>query len=309
MSTARRLVILSILVLPLLLPAQARAGGWWTFIDLDRRYFAVGETVEAGTEVLFRSIAEAERARGDGGSFVYLVRGLDPAVVDDAMGTGEPGPDWWDLGTAEAIRIGTVRLSGIDGNLARATGIFTIPDDLATGPYQLMFCDAGCSHALADILPSQIHVTEDLLTAHLGARVDRLEGRVWQSRWTIRRLRQALENRPNRDEVASLEARIASLERLGAAPSHAPAPVAEPQVEPSPWVSNVGWFVAGACFAGLLASLAALRRRRGTGSDHPRTGPTLDEELAHLARSERVRVPPARQAADGSGRTGGRTGP
>jgi hypothetical protein len=83
--TIRRVIILSVLAVPLLAPTPAWAGGWWYGIDLRSQYLVPGRTVEAGTPFSFATIEAADRARRTERYFAYLIAGLDWDIVDRAM--------------------------------------------------------------------------------------------------------------------------------------------------------------------------------------------------------------------------------
>ena len=137
----------------LLVPQGAAAGGWWSYVHLDRSEFAPGERVELSEEVMFDSIAAAEAAERSDRFRVYVLRGFDYAVVHGAMRKAVPG-DWWSLGGAEAIEVGRVTIRASDSNLASATAAFTVPE-LPPATYHLMLCDVGCREPLADLIPTE----------------------------------------------------------------------------------------------------------------------------------------------------------
>ena len=151
--------------------------------------------MRVGTGFAFRSSEAAERARSGGDFRVYLVRGFDWDPLEEAMRVANPGP-WWELGSARAFEVGTVQLSGFDLNLAHAQASFVVPA-LPPGGYALMFCNAGCTRPLGDIVPSRVLVAPDRFTAHLAQRVDELGLELREAR---RRLRTA------RDRIRQLEA-------------------------------------------------------------------------------------------------------
>jgi hypothetical protein len=151
-------VAVALLVLP-----SATAGGWWTSIRLDRTRVAVGQEMKVHANVMFRSIEAAEAAQqgqAQGAFYVYLLRGFEYSVVLGAM--RKPSPrNWWSLGSAHAFRVGRVVISGQESNLAVAKSSFRMPE-VPPGKYAVMFCDTGCAHPLADViptLPKQLSVT------------------------------------------------------------------------------------------------------------------------------------------------------
>jgi hypothetical protein len=140
----------------LLVPPSAAAGGWATSIRLDRTRVAVGDEVNAQAGLMFRSLAAAKAAQSreeQGGAFyVYLLRGFDYSGVLRAM--RKPFPrNWWSVGSADAFRVGRVVIRGRVSNLALANASFRVPE-VPPGPYAVMFCDTGCAHPLADVVPT-----------------------------------------------------------------------------------------------------------------------------------------------------------
>jgi hypothetical protein len=147
----------------LIVPHSAMAGGWWTSPRLDRTRVAVGQEMKVNASLMFRSVDEAEAAQngeGQGRFYVYLLRGFDYSVVQRAM--REPSPrNWWSVGSADAFRVGRVVIGGREANLAVAEASFRVPK-VSPGRYAVMFCDAGCAHPLANViptLPKQLTVT------------------------------------------------------------------------------------------------------------------------------------------------------
>ncbi|MGH3443414.1 MAG: hypothetical protein ACRDUY_15490 [Nitriliruptorales bacterium] len=241
----------------------ALAGGWWTYIDLDREPVGVGETVTAETEVMFKTLEGAEAAK-DEDFHAYLVRGVDQAMLDAATRQAEPG-DWW-TPPADRTLLGDVHLSRWNGNLALATAEFVVPD-VAPGTYGLMLCDAGCEDALADVGPRlDIEILPDPFTAQvirttrvqqeaaqlaaeLEERLERVESRTYPLRVDLARTRNdaarsASEVGDLSDAMRDLEERV---EVLAAARDGGDR-------------SAAGWFAAGVVAA--LAFGAAVRRRR-----------------------------------------------
>lgn len=253
----------------LLFPGVASSGGWWSHIDLDEELVFAGREVTATAEFLFSSIEEAEHARVSGKFFAYLIAGFDFATVDAAMGRPEPR-GWWTLGGARAIRVGTVRLTGWDGNLAQARARFVIPD-LEPGAYAVMFCDEACEQPLGDVVPTEVSVVADPLTARLARRVERLEARVVRAERATRRAQQ--------DAVSEVMAMSRDLDALEQRVVGITAGLAGEEESPGlPWLAFAGWFVAGAAFS--LALITRVRRRTetrppdtGAGTPYPRREP------------------------------------
>jgi hypothetical protein len=254
-----RLALVCALGVLLLMPQAAAAGGWWSYIDLNRSYVAPGQRVEVRETVTFSSSAAAEEAQKTGRFYVYLLRGFDYSVVHRAMREPSPG-DWWSLGGAQAIQVGEVTVRVSDANLGRATAAFTMPE-VPPATYHLMLCDAGCTEPLAaDVIPAEdFTVAADPASAEMAQRVDRLER---QNRNQARQLaaahrdtdRALVEAQNARSEVERLEASVSSR----ADESRDSPPVAL-------W-AHAGWFVAGL----LVAALALLLLRvAGRGRRHP----------------------------------------
>jgi hypothetical protein len=70
----------------------ARAGGWWSSIDLNGRHIGIGETVNARAKVLFRTLQVARDARTTE-YYAYLI-GRD---VHQRLGSG------WDIARFKAF--------------------------------------------------------------------------------------------------------------------------------------------------------------------------------------------------------------
>lgn len=289
MRTAHRLILASLMVL--LLPSSATAGGWWTFVETDRSTVAVGQRVKAEAEVLFSSIRAAREAEDNGRFYVYALRGLDYSMVGRAM--SKPySKDWWSLGNAEAVELGRVVLRVSDSNIARARASFTVPE-LPPATYSLMFCDAGCAHPLANIVPWKgFTVVADPATAAIAARTTRLQERVARQARSLAALLAA--GRSARTVLANTnsglrgpEERLSALGREVAEPAHSS--------RLSLW-ALAGWVLAGV-FGGALAYLV-LRRRSVRQSPRAFDGWQLrDEELRALITSERSDSRPPRVRA------------
>ena len=164
---ALRLVLVCALGVLLFVPHAATAGGWWSYVDVNRSHVAPGQRVEIDETVAFSSVAAAEEAEEAGRFHVYLLRGFDYSVVERAMREASPH-NWWSLGDAEAIQVGQVAVSVSDANLARATSAFTMPD-IPPATYHLMLCDAACTEPLADVIPAtDFTVAADPATARMA---------------------------------------------------------------------------------------------------------------------------------------------
>jgi hypothetical protein len=278
MLGARRLVLCSLLLLPVL-PSSATAGGWWSYIDTDRSTVAVGQRVEAEAEVLFDSIRAAEEAL-DGRFYVYELRGFDYSIVRRA--TGKPfAKGWWSPGDAHAVELGPVALRIAQANFGRARASFSVPE-LPLGRYALMYCDAGCARPLGDIVPSPgFTVVADPATAELAERATRLEERLARqaesraaARDAARNARAAVVNAES--ELRSLDAELRALDREVADSAGSASP---------PFWAFGGSVVAGA-LAGAFAFL--LLRRRSAKPPPTAVGgwQPSDDELRALVSSQ-----------------------
>jgi hypothetical protein len=279
-----RLALVCALGVLLLMPQAAAAGGWWSYIDVNRSYVAPGQPVEVKDAVAFSSSAAAEEAQEAGRFYVYLLRGFDYSVVDRAMREPSPG-DWWSLGGAEAIQVAQVNVRVSDANLGRATAAFTMPE-VPPASYHLMLCNVGCTEPLAaDVIPAKdFTVAADPAAAQMAQRVDRLEE---QSRNQARQLavaradtEKALVAAQNADsEVDRLEAGVSS---------QADGSRSSPRV--SAW-AFAGWFVAGVLVG--APALLLFRRRRSRPSRRARAAGwhPSDEELQELLSSEFLKRP------------------
>jgi hypothetical protein len=151
----RSLLALACVAVTLLVPPTAGAGGWWTSIRLDRTRVTVGQEVKAHANVMFRSVDAVEAAQSgkkQEAFYVYLLRGFDYSIVERAI--RKPSPrNWLSVGSAEALRVGRVVIGGSESNLALANAYFRVAD-VPPGQYVVMFCDAGCAHPLADVIPT-----------------------------------------------------------------------------------------------------------------------------------------------------------
>jgi hypothetical protein len=297
MRILRRLIISLALALPLVAPTQALAGGWWSFIDLDDPYLVPGDPVDAETPFLFASIDAAERAHRTGEYFAYLIAGLDWSMVREAKSRPDPSL-WWSIEGARAIRVGSVTIRGRDGNFARATTRFELPQWFEPGRYALMFCDAGCRNPLGDIVPVSVRVVESRSEAELARRVDELERQLHERSHQIRRLRETVAEGADDADIGSLRARIVVLEAQLSRALEAPSVPSGSLTNQTPWWSLAGWFLGGLAITGLVAALVWRSRRSPGPADQDRSSLSLDDELLALTRRE-----------GGSARTGGRTGP
>lgn len=274
--TLQRAVVSGAMVVLLAVPQGAHAGGWWSSIDLESSFIVVGERVEAHTEFLFRSIDAAERARGTGRFYAYLIQDFEYGILEEAM--SKPWPrGWWRLGGGRALRIGTVVLSAWDANLARARAEVLVPD-VPPGSYALMFCDWGCVHPLGDIVPTRVTLVADPLTVRLRSRLDRLNARTslqaaaLHAAVRVARSEGAEIVRTTKAKIAGLQKRI---ERL------------ESGRDNIPWLAFAGWLAAGVLLGALVAAVLI---RRGKSRESAVTFNDLEldaKPIRELASSRR----------------------
>lgn len=122
----RTLLVVTVVAGLLLTPSAAFAGGWFSGIDLQGRYLGIGESLTFRSEVMFRNLEDAERARDSGEFHAYLVRGIDHRALNEATLVAEP-KHWWSP-PKELRLIGDVRLSKWNANLAVATAVIDVPE-------------------------------------------------------------------------------------------------------------------------------------------------------------------------------------
>lgn len=216
-------------------PTTARAGGWWSYIQLRGHHLGVGETLTVRSEVSFRSLRDAGHARRTD-YYAYLVRGIDGEGLQWAMSRPEP-KHWWAPPEAMTL-VGDVTVSRWDSNLALSTLRLSIPE-MPLGGYHLMLCDKGCRNPLGDLIPFRVEVVNDALTAQTARRLQQTTERTSLAIARVRKdLRQSGKKirvaRANAGEtaegVAALRKRLASLDT-------------EPPS--TPWPAYLAWFVAG----------------------------------------------------------------
>lgn len=278
----RLLVFAAVMAALMAFPTAASAGGWWSVIDLESNYLVVGRVIHAETtQVSFFSIDEAERARRGHRFFAYLVQGYDFSSLDKAMAEPESAR-WWNLGNARTILLGEVKLGGWYSGLATGAATFTVPD-IELGTYALMFCTAGCTEPLGEIVPSRVTLITDPESARLARDLNRVDERVGG----------LAESLKARTEEAMNDARYARLQAADAVAAarklHSTIDVLRADLRgvtaelddrgsPMPWLAIAGWFIAGAAMALLVVLVLARRRRPPTRFD--------DQELERLMRRE-----------------------
>ena len=299
MLTVRRFTLALLMVL--LLPSSAMAGGWWSFVQTDRSTVAVGQRVKAEADVLFSSIRAAREAQDDGRFYVYALRGLDYSVIRPAM--SKPySKDWWSLGDADAVKLGRVDVRVSDRNLGRAWATFTVPE-LPPATYALMLCDAGCAHPLADVVPTtNFTVVADPATAEIAGRTTRLEERVARQARSLAAARAAgrsarITAADSASELRALDEELRVLDRELEELRALDRKIAEAGHATRPFLwAFAGWVIAGV-LAGAIAFLM-LRRRSAAASLRAFDGwQPGDEELGALINSQRSRSRPPRVRA------------
>jgi hypothetical protein len=278
-------LVLAFLLGALALATNATAGGWWSYVDLDRQTVAFGERVRLQSEAWFPSIAEARDAEENGRFYVYLLRGFDGSVVERAM--MKPfRRNWWSLGDAEAVKVAPIRLDMADANLSSVRASFVLPE-LATGKYAVMLCDAGCRRPLGTAIPTTgFTVVADPATARLSRRVVRLQERIARRGRRVLAARTVARQAQEEAQAVGLQlvrlqTRLSALERRTRD---------EPQSGSStPWRFG-GWVVA-AMMALALAGVLVGRRR---SPDRMPLGWSAEDEAllaSELSRPRRARTP------------------
>lgn len=255
----RTLLLSALIVVPNAFhPSSARAGGWWTYLDLDGPV-APGERVTARAELMFRTVEEAREARATT-YYTYLMPSIDSQALEWAMSRPHP-KEWWSP-PAELLRVGEVKLSGWDTNVVFATTTLSVPE-VPSGHYYVMLCNASCLAPLADLVPNPVQVVDDPLTAKTARKLEATKAKVQlalqRTRHDLRlegERRRAAETdltQVKRD-VALLTKRTESLEKV-------------PQSVP--WIACLGWFAGGVG----CATVVAMARRRRTAPRATPEGP------------------------------------
>ena len=238
----RNAILWSLLTI-VIMPTEALAGGWWSYLQLPGRYFGIGETITfTENEVWFETTEEAQGARSEDFG-VYLVESYDEELLDDAMTRAEPD-DWWEP-LSTPMRIGDLELIHPDSNLMKARVAFTVPE-VSPGRYALVLCsNPDCARSLGNVIPAEVTVTEDALLAKTARR---MANESFENEMAFVRMRHRLAG--VRDQLSNVRTEVAELE-----PAPAAAPVSRTSSrEPagSPWIAYAGWFVAGAVIAALM---------------------------------------------------------
>lgn len=269
------------------LAAPASAGGWWSYVQMDKRHVTVGDTLRSRSEVMFQTTEAAEQAKSEP-YFAYLVQGVDQDLLDHAMGIPQP-QRWW-AQPDTAIRAGSVRWGMSDSNITVAIVDVTIPD-VPPGRYALMLCDAGCRKPLADVVPTEgisVHATKSAATAaenaadlrelvHASSSMDEslaadIDLVRQESQRGVQRAREDAQ-----EAVAAAARAEEGMRRLDA--QLAALSSGEPA---SPW-PTAGW-IAAAVVALLWAVVTLDRRRRTEPPSTPAPDVAVDDEWEYAGR-------------------------
>ena len=275
MRVRRPIGLATILILAMLWPGTASAGGWdaLTF----RHYELVGARV-ATTDLFFAGELAGAGPLDGRAYYAYL---LPRSATQSGFGMIDPPtiPEG-------SIRLGALEVSGpfvpegYEGMYGRASLTFTVPD-VPTGDYAIGFCDDPCEHGNVGWLAwGSIRIVHTESEGKLLAALDLEEREAWKTRYELRRTERDMESlEAELDEVrADLR-----LERMSAdTPSERT--VALPAAQPDEGGFGAGWWLALAGVAvGLGAGLAlGVRRRR------PRVDVVPDTVPNDLERLERV---------------------
>lgn len=267
------------------LAAPTSAGGWWNYVDFDRRAVTVGESLTDRGQVMFATVEDAKAARADD-YFVYLVRGIDRDLLDAAMGKADPRR-WWSR-PAMAERMGRIRFTHTDSNLVGWIATVTVPK-VPPGRYAVMLCDAGCDKPLADSIPSEgirVYAPGELAAARAAQAAADAEQLRFDSEAMDQALGQEIDQVREYAMVAQADARRAAdnAARAEQAVRRLEAEVAASSAResPSPWRSGAGWAVA--CLVALLWLASALHRRRREEAPPPASEAAADDEWEYAGR-------------------------
>jgi hypothetical protein len=224
----------------------ARAGGWWTTLDIPT-YVGVGEALDVKIdEVMYESIEGAQRA-AETPFFAYLVESFDRDRLDRAMTRPQPGEWWRPLGTP--IEVGTVTLFGRDANVMKGRVHIDMPD-VVPGRYFLMLCDEGCRSPLGNHIPVPVTVPADPFAARTARRLESTNERMTLA---LARLR---------SELRQTRRQLAKANGVESEPVEAVAASNNPPEEGTPpWIAYAGWFIAG------LSLAVVIGRSRGKGAN------------------------------------------
>ena len=272
----RRFCVLSLVCAALLWPSAAKAGGWWSEVNVRHRYVAIGHKVFVNSVHYFTSERENERAQdGHPAYFAYLVKNVDSAIT---YGLQDPqNGRWWQPFDGPMWKLGRIDIVGV-----RAQGAFELPD-VAPGRYWIMLCSTGCERAYNDAVPTRLFIVETQVTAQAASRADYAQHELMSVNYQLRRDRRAMERASHRARRRSIQLEM----ELATTTDRMRKLSAEVRAKDG---DLGGFFVlSGAIVAGALV-IALARRRVG-----PAPGPSayLGRPGGYVARSR-----PARSARD-----------
>lgn len=271
-------IFLSLVTMP---QPPARAGGWWSSIDLDRYELLAGEPLELSSEVFFDSRGQVdamEQARSGAVTYyAYLLLEWDEAVLNRAV-RHDFRPDWWRT-PARMLPLGQVAIGRWNSNLARARATLEVPD-IEPGRYSIMVCDLGCERPLGHFVPTPVRIFDaEGFAQHLNRQIDGLVRRSGTDRDRIRKLEHRLADARGDDEFDDHNAEL-----LGIRVSELNDRVDELATRPDKAGVSWPWVLVVALVAALLSSL--LTRRRVRPRRPPPAEPkeeTIERDLAGVS--------------------------
>jgi hypothetical protein len=271
-------------------PGVAAGGGWWSWIDLENRTVAIGETVTIRSEVSWATMEEAERAR-DGRDIyhAYLMPSFD-ANLEREMYKGDYKAGWWEPQPG-SIDLGVLSFDGWNSNIGRGNITFEVPD-VEPHRHFLMLCTAGCEHELGHMVPTELEIVASSAHAAAANRSDRLQEKLWAIRYEkrreIRKLTRALHR--ERDRIGTFDEQLASMnQNIEAIQIPQPSP-------PGRGLPDSSLLAIGA-LVGALAAYLLTRSRRAVPAPEPYASPAplgVSVARSRPERSERTRHPLSR---------------
>ena len=275
----RMLLTVSLVAGLLLMPSAATAGGWWSSINLHGSFLGIGETLTVRSQVMFRGLESADRAREE--TFhAYLARGIDREALDKAMTVAEP-KGWW-TPPRELRLIGDVELSNWDSNMAVATAELSVPE-MTPGSYSLMLCNVGCRKPLADLIPTRVHVSADPIAAQTARRLEGTNNRLNIEFARVRRDLKGHSRQLKARKVDSLES-AESISQLqdGLIALQIELASLNNEAPPVQWPTYLMLFVAGAA-----STLLAMRWRRRSAAPPDTVIPRIPDDPRELISTHR----------------------
>jgi hypothetical protein len=183
MRARRPLGLATILVLAMLWPTQASAGGY-DALHFRRDHYLVGE-VAATTDVFLAGELEDAGPLDGRAYYAYL---LPQSATQSGFGMIDAPtiPEG-------SILLGALQVSapfepkGYSGTYARASLTFTVPD-VPTGDYAIGFCDDPCEHGFVGWLAwGSIRIVHTEREGEMLANLDRQQVEEWRLRQDLRR--------------------------------------------------------------------------------------------------------------------------